>query len=176
MQNPYLSFTSAFLIWLSFVAIFSFSVFKKSEIPQVAIEVDATMFGEVIQEKKIPKNSIATKPDPDMASDVKKDLKENLQHNHHLEDSTANNEAKKLAVLFNPLPKIPDDLREEAFASEALARFYVNPDGSVNKVELTKPCANPRLNNLLLQSLRSWKFSANSVGGTQDIRVYFKVE
>ena len=166
MQNPFFSFTTAFLIWLSFITIFSFSVFKKSEIPQVAIEIDATMLGEVIQEKKIPKNSTEKKQDSDKASDLKKDQKKNLQHDHHLEDSTAKTETKKLPTLFNPLPKIPDDLREEAFASEALARFYVNIDGSVDRVELIKPCSNPRLNNLLLKSLRSWKFAANSVNST----------
>jgi TonB family protein len=176
MQNPFFSFVVAFLIWISCVAIFSFSIFKKTEIPNIAIEIDASMLGEVNREQKIPKNFPVKKPDSEKISDLKKDQQKDLQHDHHLEDVTEKIASTKLKAIFNPLPSIPYDLREEAFVSEALARFYINADGSVAKVELIKPCINPRLNNLLLKSLRSWKFVANSVDSTQDIRVSFKVE
>ncbi len=56
-----------------------------------------------------------------------------------------------------PLPTIPDDLRQDAMNEVATARFHVAVDGSVT-VELIKPTQNPRLNRLLLQSLKSWKF------------------
>ena len=68
------------------------------------------------------------------------------------------------------------DLREDAFSSEATARFHVAPNGSVANVELIKPCQNPRLNNLLLKSLKNWKFESSTAGFTQDIRVTFSVE
>jgi|WetSurMetagenome_2_1015567.scaffolds.fasta_scaffold00709_4 periplasmic protein TonB len=56
-----------------------------------------------------------------------------------------------------PLPVIPDDLRQDAMSEVATARFHIAFDGSVT-VELVKPTQNPRLNRLLLQSLKSWRF------------------
>src|ERR1039457_2582819 len=56
-----------------------------------------------------------------------------------------------------PLPVIPDDLRQEAMNEVATARFHIAVDGSVT-VELVKPTQNPRLNRLLLESLKAWKF------------------
>ena len=67
--------------------------------------------------------------------------------------------AKNAVLVHNPLPQIPEELRLEAFQSEATARFYIDIAGNVEKVDLIKSCANPRLNNLLLKALRQWKFS-----------------
>ena len=47
-----------------------------------------------------------------------------------------------------PLPVIPDDLRQDAMSEVATARFHIAVDGSVT-VELVKPTQNPRLNRLL---------------------------
>lgn len=60
-------------------------------------------------------------------------------------------------ALVQPLPVIPDDLREEAMNEAATARFSIGVDGSAT-VELVKPTQNPRLNRLLLDTLRNWKF------------------
>lgn len=60
-------------------------------------------------------------------------------------------------AIVRPMPQIPDDLRDGAFHAAALARFHIAVDGSVT-VELTKPTPNPRLNRLLLDSLKSWRF------------------
>lgn len=60
-------------------------------------------------------------------------------------------------TLLRPLPVIPDELREEAMNEAATARFHVAVDGSIT-VELIKPTQNPRLNRLLLESLKNWKF------------------
>ena len=57
-----------------------------------------------------------------------------------------------------PLPVIPDDLRQEAMTEVATARFHIAVDGSVT-VELVKPTQNPRLNRLLLETLKVWKFT-----------------
>ncbi len=88
-------------------------------------------------------------------------------------DSARNFEAK---IIHNPLPKIPDELRYEAFQSEALARFYIAASGEVMNVELVQPCANPKLNYLLLKTLRQWKFSSQSADSKQEIKIKFKVE
>ena len=60
-------------------------------------------------------------------------------------------------AIVQPMPQIPDDLREEAFNFTALARFRIAVDGSA-KVELAKPTPNPRLNWILLDSLKKWRF------------------
>jgi protein TonB len=63
-----------------------------------------------------------------------------------------------------PLPVIPDDLRQDAMNEVATARFHIAADGSVT-VELAKPTQNPRLNRLLLETLKVWKFTPAIVDG-----------
>ncbi len=79
-------------------------------------------------------------------------------------------------IISNPLPKIPDDLRQEAFQSEVIARFYISSSGQVVNVELIKPCANPNLNHLLLHALWQWKFAPKLHPSTKEIKVKFSVE
>lgn len=82
-------------------------------------------------------------------------------------------------AIVRPMPQIPDDLREDAFNSAALARFHIAVDGSV-KVELAKPTPNPRLNRVLLDSLRKWRFmpaikNGKPVESTEEIVVKIEV-
>ncbi len=168
MRFPFASFSAAFLIWIFLLVIFSGVIFTKliplAKIQPISLTIDAAMIGEVEKEKKSAENSSAEKGDQ-----KKIEKKFSAEKNQ-------NAVQKKVIPLFNPLPKIPDDLREEAFSSEATARFHVAPNGSVTNVELIKPCQNPRLNNLLLKSLKNWKFESSTAGFTQDIRVTFSVE
>lgn len=60
-------------------------------------------------------------------------------------------------AIVKPLPEIPDDLRREAFSSSVRVRFHVSADGSV-EVELTQPTQNVRLNRIVLDSLKKWRF------------------
>ena len=83
-------------------------------------------------------------------------------------------------AIDKPLPKIPDDLREQAFSLTAVARFHIAADGTA-AVELATPTPNPRLNRLLLDSLRNWKFfpamkDGRPVASVQDVRVQFEVK
>ncbi|MFC0402316.1 energy transducer TonB [Paraburkholderia rhizosphaerae] len=83
-------------------------------------------------------------------------------------------------AILQPLPSIPDDLREDAFQAIATARFSVHRDGSVD-VELIKPTHNPRLNQLLLDALKKWRFfpamkDGEPIDSTQDVRVHFNVD
>jgi protein TonB len=83
-------------------------------------------------------------------------------------------------AILQPLPSLPDDLREDAFQAVATARFSVHRDGSVD-VELIKPTHNPRLNQLLVDALKKWRFfpamkNGEAVESTQDIRVHFNVD
>ena len=60
-------------------------------------------------------------------------------------------------ALIHPLPVIPDELREDAMNEAATARFQIAVDGSIT-VALVKPTQNPRLNRLLLETLKTWRF------------------
>jgi periplasmic protein TonB len=75
--------------------------------------------------------------------------------------STAKNSARienrGAQAIVHPYPVIPDELREAAMQESATARFHIHADGSV-EVELIKPTQNLRLNRLLLETLRKWKF------------------
>ncbi len=78
-------------------------------------------------------------------------------------------------AIAQPIPDIPDDLREEALNEVAKARFHIAADGSVT-VELIKPTQNPRLNRLLLEKLKFWKFTpaiadGKPVASTEDVVV-----
>jgi protein TonB len=82
-------------------------------------------------------------------------------------------------ALAQPLPEIPDDLRDATYQTVATARFMIHADGSVD-VELIKPTPNPRLNQILLEALRKWRFfpamqAGHPVESRQDIRVHFNV-
>ena len=83
-------------------------------------------------------------------------------------------------AILRPMPEIPEDLREGTFSFSALARFHIAVDGSV-KVELVKATPNPRLNGILLDSLRKWKFipaikDGKPVASTEEIVVKIEVK
>ncbi|MGH8780886.1 energy transducer TonB [Paraburkholderia sp.] len=82
--------------------------------------------------------------------------------------------------MSQPLPDLPDDLRELAYQAVAVARFTIRPDGTCS-VELIKPTANPRLNQILLDALRNWRFfpaldNGHPVESRRDVRVHFNVQ
>lgn len=88
----------------------------------------------------------------------------------------ANQEAR---LLSQPLPDLPDDLREQGYQAVAVARFTIHPDGSFD-LDLLKPTQNPRLNQILLATLRQWRFTPATENGhpvesRQDVRVHFNV-
>jgi protein TonB len=60
-------------------------------------------------------------------------------------------------AIYAPTPVIPDDLREDVMQTEAVARFKVSFDG-ISEVTLEKPTSSPRLNQVLLDTLKQWKF------------------
>jgi periplasmic protein TonB len=60
-------------------------------------------------------------------------------------------------AIYAPVPKIPDDLREDTFESVAVAHFKVTYDGRV-EIALVQPTSNPRLNEILIDTLKQWRF------------------
>ncbi len=83
-------------------------------------------------------------------------------------------------AIIQPKPQIPDDLREGAFNFSPLVRFHIAVDGGAT-VELVKPTPNPRLNRILLDSLRKWRFipaikNGKPVASTEDIIINLEVK
>jgi periplasmic protein TonB len=60
-------------------------------------------------------------------------------------------------AIYAPVPKIPDDLREDALEALAVAHFNVSHEGKI-EVSLVTPTPNPRLNQILLDTLQQWRF------------------
>jgi protein TonB len=82
-------------------------------------------------------------------------------------------------AIYVPPPQIPDDLREDILQAEAIALFTVSPDGDV-AVKLTKATDNPRLNQVLLDALRRWKFfpaisNGIAINSTVEVRIPISV-
>jgi len=83
-------------------------------------------------------------------------------------------------ALYAPVPKIPDDLREDALDVVAVAHFKVGYDGQVD-VELVKRTSNPELNQILLDTLKQWRFFPAMKGGVAiasefDVRIPITVQ
>lgn len=73
-------------------------------------------------------------------------------------------------AIVRPMPQIPDDLRQEALSAVAIARFHVAIDGTAT-VELIKPTPNLRLNRLLLETLKNWRFFPSMKDGKPEASI-----
>jgi protein TonB len=83
-------------------------------------------------------------------------------------------------AIYAPTPTIPDDLREDALNAIAIAHFKVGYDGQV-EVVLAKPTSNPELNQILLDTLKQWKFFPATRSGVAilsefDVRIPITVQ
>jgi protein TonB len=83
-------------------------------------------------------------------------------------------------AIYAPTPTIPNDLREDALNAVAIAHFKVGFDGQV-KVALAKPTSNPELNQILLDTLKQWKFFPAMRNGVAipsefDVRIPVSIE
>jgi protein TonB len=66
--------------------------------------------------------------------------------------------------IYAPAPTIPDDMRDELLEAVAVARFQVSSNGDF-VVSLTKPTDFSRLNDIILETLRTWRFHPASRNG-----------
>ena len=83
-------------------------------------------------------------------------------------------------TLYQPKPVMPEDLRDETIHTVVMARFHISADGSTT-VELIKPAPNPRVNQLVLNTLKTWRFfpaiqAGKPVASVQDVKVAIDVE
>jgi protein TonB len=152
------------LIWLILFFALNF-YFQKNSLPIIAqstLDIDASM---------ITDSPIHTE-NKDQFSSIKKSSQKNqpkpLSESHQHQN-------KEPKLINHPLPEIPEELRYEAYQTYAIARFHINQDGS-STPELIQPTNNPKLNQLLLNSLKQWRFEPSNQKSFQDIRVDFKVE
>lgn len=93
--------------------------------------------------------------------------------------ATVNRDVMGARAVYNPLPKIPDDLRRAAMDEVAVARLHIHTDGTVT-VELLRPTDNPRVNRIILDALRTWMFypaldKGRPVESVQQIRIRLSV-
>ena len=73
-------------------------------------------------------------------------------------------------AIYQPIPQIPDELRQDALSASAVARFHVAADGTTI-VELIRPTPNPKLNRLLLSTLKNWKFFPSMKDGKPEASI-----
>ena len=66
--------------------------------------------------------------------------------------------------IYSPAPTIPDDMRDEVLEAVAVARFQVSSNGNF-VVSLTQPTDFSRLNDVILETLRTWRFHPASRNG-----------
>jgi periplasmic protein TonB len=83
-------------------------------------------------------------------------------------------------AIYAPVPKIPDDLREDALEALAVAHFYVSYEGKA-EVSLVTPTSNPRLNQILLDTLKQWRFfpamkNGSAIDAQFDVRIPITVQ
>lgn len=182
MKYPLVSFGLTFLVFCVVAILLSFSFSKKNpkeiKLIPATIEIDSIMVNEASEVKKFSEEKTEKKMNLPAVTKEKQSKESEINKKQVAQKSSENsdpNSKNKVLILYGPLPKIPDHLRDEAFNSFAMARFYINKDGS-SKVELIKPCSNPELNYLLLKSLAKWKFAESDKNSVQDIRVNFRVE
>lgn len=177
MFRPQLSITLACTTYLLIVLLFSLQI-KEKIMPPISLNIDTDLIDNFNINSA---NQNLTRKNKDIFEDNEKNPHENFLKKNELEnklgnDSKENIARKKSNLIYQPLPEIPEDLRYEAFNTEALARFYISKQGVVTKVELIKPCNNPKLNYLLIKSLYMWRFEAGDTEILQDIAVRFKVD
>ncbi len=184
MLYPLRSYALAILCYLLIIIFVGLKEKNIEKNPLISLEIDADFIGLVNQhqekstiQKEQNINKIQLPQISKKAFNEKQEI-EPKQQNKVLETTNSKNnlEAQKISPLFQPLPEIPLDMRSEFFSTKIIAKFYIEKDGSVSDVELLEISHNPRLNLLLLKSLKKWRFEASNQALTQIINVKFAVK
>jgi periplasmic protein TonB len=68
-------------------------------------------------------------------------------------------------AIYAPVPSIPDDMRDEVMQATAVVRFHVERDGKAT-VALITPTEFSGLDQLILETLRKWRFHPALKNGT----------
>lgn len=162
MNNHIKSLFITSLLWSVLIFLLTHSFTKNNAIIPVSLEIQLESSGHVAH-RHLPVENEGGKSNKEWHHDVA----------HNIGATQAE---QSLEPIYQPLPAIPEELRDEAFSSLTMARFYIDSAGNVEKVELIQPSNNPKLNQLLLKSLKKWKFSASNRATSKDIKVNFEVK
>ena len=184
MIYPLRSYALAILCYLSIIIFIGFKEKNIDKNPLISLEIEADFIGITNQHQEkstMQKEKNINKIQLPQISKKEFNEKQEIEPKHEnkaLETTNSKNnlDAKKVTPLFQPLPEIPFDMRSEAFSTKIIAKFYIEKDGSVSDVELLEISHNPRLNLLLLKSLKKWRFEPSSQALTQVINVKFAVQ
>ncbi len=199
-RRLYWTFPAAVAIWV--LILWSFAVFMGSSNERIsepqAIDAQVIEFSEPTQtvntppakqsrpispivepqpnfEKTAPPSPVEKPVEKLTASTAPISSKEPLAPSQETNIAAQNISAK---AIYRPIPQIPDELRQDALSASAVARFHVAIDGTTT-VELIKPTANPKLNRLLLSTLKNWKFFPSMKDGKPAVsteEIVIKVE
>jgi outer membrane biosynthesis protein TonB len=179
MYRPFLSYSLAISVFAGLLII-DLNFIKNNNLlpPQISLQIDAP-----ISDNK----NLATNHQHESSKKIVKKSFNNSHHEEHIESDkntdiskeknlqNNQNSASNLKPIYQPLPDIPEELRYQFLKTQAIAKFYINANGKIDKVELIKPSNSVKINYLLLQSLKQWKFPASSQNSTQEIKIDFQV-
>lgn len=179
MYRPFLSYSLAILCYGVILLTSLFFYHDIQTQPKISLQIDAKIFDQIQQHgnnhqhefsKEISQEpNIKAHHHQDHLEGKKPDLAE--QKNPDYQKIT-----KNLVPLYQPLPDIPEELRFEEMRTTALARFNIKSDGSVGSVELITASNSPKLNYLLVKSLKQWRFPPPGIDSSQEISITFKVK
>jgi protein TonB len=121
--------------------------------------------------KPVPKPVVKPRPKPKPAPKV--------PPHPQPPQAAVNRDVMGARAVYSPLPQIPDDLRAAAMDEVAVARLHIHADGTVS-VDLMRPTDNPRINRIILDTLRTWMFypaldKGKPVASLQQIRIRLSV-
>ena len=99
----------------------------------------------------------------------------NTDNANHTDNTSGDTENMGAQAVYHPNPVIPEELRDDALHVTVSARFHIAADGSV-PVELTHPAPDPRLNRIVLDTLKTWRFfpatnKGKPIASTQDLDI-----
>jgi protein TonB len=172
---------AVFLAWILLLWALGF-LLERQPIPPPPIPIDATLIELSPPEARRPETPPrpqAVLPEPAKAVEPEPVPAPSPAAEASAPQRPVESDRAAARILYRPLPKIPDELRDQAIETEALARFDIRPDGTAT-VELVRATPNPALNRIILDTLRTWRFFPAMLGGkpvasTQEVRVRLEV-
>lgn len=147
--------------------------------PRRGIEEKRSPHGLPVRARPKPKPMPRPKPAPRPKPVAKPKPAPKAPAHPQAPQAAVNQDAMGARAVYSPLPQIPDDLRGDAMDETAVARLHIHADGTVT-VDLVRPTGNPRINRIVLDTLRTWMFypalsKGKPVESVQEIRIRLSV-
>jgi len=178
MYRPFLSYSLAILCYGLILLASVFFYQNHQTQPKISLQIDAKIFDQ-LRHGNDHQHEFSKKISPTKNNKAQHSYQHLEGKKPQLSESKKSNPstlAQNLAPLYQPLPDIPEELRYEAMRTKALARFNIATDGTVKSVDLIQPSNSPKLNYLLIKSLKQWRFEASNHEASQEISITFEVK